>query len=238
MSLRDFIWKSDRPLARWLFKFLKRASRAGVPVIPGVHHALLAERKFRKGFFRVLLSKAYYEPLLKLTCHQVGTGLLLYENIPKIMGRLQITLGDDVTLSGEQVWIAAGPALDQKLLIGDKSYIGHSVHFVCGMQIAIGRHVLIANRVVINGYDGHPLDPFARARNEPGEGGPITIGDYAWIGNDAMILKNVSIGKGAVVASGALVTDDVPDLTVVAGVPARPIRKIPAPEGWPGSLPA
>ena len=74
-----------------------------------------------------------------------------------------------------------------------------------------------------------------RARHEPpgpsGEGA-ITVCDYAWIGNRAMVLKGVTIGRGAVVASGAVVTRDVPELTVVAGNPARPIRTIDAPEGW------
>lgn len=220
------------PAARWAFAFLKRASRASFPVIPGLHHLLLAERSFRKGFLRVLLSKLYYQPLLTMTCERVGKGLLLYEDMPKTLGDLRVTLGDDVTLSGAQVWIAAGPGGHQRLVVGNNSYIGHAVQVVCGSQITIGRHVLIANRVVLNGYDGHPLDPLARARNEPGSAGPITVHDYAWIGNDAMVLKNVTIGRGAVVAAGALVTEDVPELTVVGGVPARAIRKIDPPQGW------
>jgi acetyltransferase-like isoleucine patch superfamily enzyme len=109
------------------------------------------------------------------------------------------------------------------------------VQIVVGSEVSIGAHVLVANRVVMNGYDGHPLDPLARSRNEPPgpEGaGPIRLEDYCWIGNDVMILKNVTIGRGAVVAAGSIVTRDVPALTVVAGIPARHIRDIPAPEGW------
>jgi acetyltransferase-like isoleucine patch superfamily enzyme len=232
VSIRDFIWKRDTPAKKRIFSFLKSASRRGVPVVPVLHHGLLAERRFRKGFFRVLLGKFYYEPLFKLVCTKVGSGLLLYENMPKVLGDIQIELGDDVTLSGDQVWMAGGPASTRQLSIGQRSYIGHAVQIICGSQINIGSHVLIANRVILNGYDGHPLDPFARARNEPGDSGPISVGDYAWIGNDAMILKNVRIGRGAVVASGAIVTEDVADLTVVAGVPARPIKKIDPPAGW------
>ena len=70
-----------------------------------------------------------------------------------------------------------------------------------GQEISIGNHVLIANHVLLNGYDGHPLDPFARAAGErpSSDGyGPIRIGDYAWVGSKATILKNVSIGRGAV----------------------------------------
>jgi acetyltransferase-like isoleucine patch superfamily enzyme len=62
--------------------------------------------------------------------------------------------------------------------------------------------------------------------------GPIRIDDYAWVGSKAIILKNVTIGRGPVVASGEGVTNDVPELTVVAGNPARPIKTLPAPRGW------
>jgi acetyltransferase-like isoleucine patch superfamily enzyme len=52
---------------------------------------------------------------------------------------------------------------------------------------------------------------------------PVTIGNYAWIGSRAMILPGVTVGEGAVVAAGAVVTRDVEPFTIVAGVPARPI---------------
>jgi len=52
---------------------------------------------------------------------------------------------------------------------------------------------------------------------------PITIGDRAWIGSRAVVLKGVTIGEGAVVAAGAVVHEDVPAWTVVGGVPAKVI---------------
>ena len=117
----------------------------------------------------------------------------------------------------------------RELSIGDHSYLGYGTQLVVGSTIRIGSHVLIANRVLMNGFDGHVIDPIARARNEqPGPDcyGPIVVGSYAWIGSNAIILKNVTIGRGAVVASGAVVTGDVPELAIVAGNPARVIRTI------------
>lgn len=55
--------------------------------------------------------------------------------------------------------------------------------------------------------------------------GSISVGDRAWISSNAIILGNVKIGEGAVVCANAVVTKDVPDFTIVAGVPARQIGK-------------
>ena len=53
---------------------------------------------------------------------------------------------------------------------------------------------------------------------------PITIGDDCWIGYRAVICAGVNIGRGSIIAAGAVVTRDVPDFTIVAGVPARVIK--------------
>jgi acetyltransferase-like isoleucine patch superfamily enzyme len=211
-----------------------------MPAVPVVHHALLAERRFRKGPFRLLWSKLYHEPLLRLQCQAVGPGLLLLEDMPKIIGNLRITLGARVQLNGEQVWLAAGDGGAKTLEIGDDSGVGHRTEFIVGSSIKIGRHVMIANRVSLLGFDGHPLDPYARARHEPpgADGiGPITVKDYAWIGSDSTIVKGVTIGRGAVVAARSVVKANVPDLTVVSGNPARPVWKVEPPLGWEAEQP-
>jgi len=225
----------ESPLGRRIWTILKFIARMDVPVVPGFHHALLAERKFRRGPLNALFGKFYREPLFRLMCRRVGRNLYLYEEMPKVLGNLEVSIGDGCSFSGAQTWIAGGPGILRKLTIGNHTYTGHAVQIVSGGEVSIGDHVLVANRVVMNGYDGHPLDPIARARGEPptSDGmGPIILEDYCWIGNDVTILKNVRIGKGAVVASGSLVTRDVPDLTVMAGVPAKPIRKLTTPEQW------
>lgn len=235
MGIIEWAHRRDSWLQKRVFAFLKAGSTINVPIVPGLHALLLGERRFRKGPLRLLASKLYYEPLLRLQCESVGKGLLLYEDMPKILGNLRIRLGERVSLSGAQVWIGAGSGVLTRLEIGDDSYIGHRTELIVGESVRIGRHVRIANRVTLNGYDGHPIDPFARARNDPlgaESTGPIAVLDYAWIGNDATILKRVTIGRGAVVASCSVVTKDVPDLALVAGNPARIIRQLPVPDGW------
>lgn len=100
-------------------------------------------------------------------------------------------------------------------------------------QLHIGDYVCIGAEAVIlmGGNHTHRMDwfslyPFVETIEQAYVGkGDTTIGDGAWIGMRAMIMPGVTIGEGAVVASGAIVTKDVAPYTVVAGNPAVPIRQ-------------
>ena len=87
-----------------------------------------------------------------------------------------------------------------------------------GGELVIGDNVDIAQDAVIwtLGHDVH--DDY-----HCDKGGPVTIADYAWIGHRAIIMPGVAIGRGAVVAAGAVVTHDVPPMAIVGGVPAKVI---------------
>lgn len=87
----------------------------------------------------------------------------------------------------------------------------------CFCSITIGDDVLISENVTIRDSDNHNLQGSKVTA-------PIVIQDRVWIGMNAIILKGVTIGEGAVVAAGAVVTHDVPAHTLVAGVPAKVIR--------------
>jgi len=234
LGIIEWAHRRETPAQRRTWALLKSGARVNVPVVPGVHHLLLAERRFRTPL-RLLWHKIYSEPLLRLQCEQVGPGLVLFEGMPKIMGNLRVRLGARVKLNGDQVWIASGSGEPKPLEIGDDSGVGYGTQLIVGESIRIGKHVMIANRVSLIGFDGHPLDPYARARNEPPgpEGiGPILVKDYAWIGTGAIIMKGVTIGRGAVVAMGSVVKMSVPDLTVVSGNPAKAVWQVAPPEGW------
>jgi acetyltransferase-like isoleucine patch superfamily enzyme len=115
------------------------------------------------------------------------------------------------------------------LTVGSNAYFNEGVHIVCNIGVSIGNRCLIASDVVFIDDDGHPIDCERRHDHWPDGpesrlGAPIVIEDNAWIGTRAIILKGVTIGRGSVVAAGAVVTRSVPELTVVAGVPARVIR--------------
>lgn len=85
-----------------------------------------------------------------------------------------------------------------------------------GGKIIIGNNVDIAREVNIWTLEHDPHDDFHKAI-----GGDVIIEDYVWIASRATILPNVKIGKGAIIASGAVVTKDVPPMAIVGGVPAK-----------------
>jgi len=94
-------------------------------------------------------------------------------------------------------------------------------------SVSIGARCQIANHVLIMDSDFHGLSE----RDKPEPPAPIVIEDDVWIAVRATVLKGVHIGRGAVVAAGAVVTRDVPPYTLVAGVPAHPVRRITPPAG-------
>ena len=106
--------------------------------------------------------------------------------------------------------------------IGRDVFINSGCHFQDQGGIEIGDGALIGHNVVLATID-HDLDP---AMNRKNHYAPIKIGAHVWIGSNATILSGVSIGEWSVVAAGAVVTKDVPPMTVVGGVPAKVIKKV------------
>lgn len=111
----------------------------------------------------------------------------------------------------------------ERLILGDQVDIGEFTHIRANGGLRIGSRVLIAANVTIT-TRAHPVE---LPRWGVTTDAPIEIGDDVWIGAGAVILPGVTIGSGSVVAAGAVVTASVDPFTVVAGVPARPIKTIP-----------
>ena len=111
-----------------------------------------------------------------------------------------------------------------QLTLGDDCYINSNCCFDLSAPVTIGRNVHIAFQTTfVTG--GHHIGP-SELRAGQHDPAPITVGDGAWIGARAIIMPGVTIGAGAVVAAGAIVTRDVDPDTLVAGAPAREIRKL------------
>ena len=113
----------------------------------------------------------------------------------------------------------------KKVRIGSYTTINRSCRFLpsYGIQagtITIGSHVAVATGVSFLAA-GHDYTK----RLLPDTAGPITVGDYAWIGANATVLQGVSIGEGAVIGAGAVVTRDVPPWSIAVGIPAKVVKE-------------
>ena len=119
---------------------------------------------------------------------------------------------------GSTIHVGARFYQPKNVTIGKGTIVGDHATLDGRAKLTIGDHVDIASEVMIfNGEHDIHSETF-----EPVTA-PVTIGDYVFIGPRAIILPGVTIGWGAVVAAGAVVTKDVPDSTIVAGVPAESI---------------
>lgn len=115
-----------------------------------------------------------------------------------------------------------------EIIIGDGAAISCAT-IAAYQKVSVGKNVFIGAGAQIMDTDFHPIKAELRKNRNQIEfaaSAPVVICDDVWIGAEAMVLKGVTIGKGAVVAARAVVTKDVPGNTLVAGIPAKIIREI------------
>ncbi|GAX36705.1 acyltransferase [Nodularia sp. NIES-3585] len=126
-----------------------------------------------------------------------------------------------------------------ELFIDDYTFIGNSRIF-CANKVFIGKGCWIADHVFIMDSNLHPISPKQRFEDAVNfskgifpdvytkiPNTPVILENSVWIGVSSIILKGVTIGEGAIVGAGSVVTKDVPAWTIVAGNPAKVIREIP-----------
>lgn len=123
---------------------------------------------------------------------------------------------------GKNSFIFMGSTFDTRnsFTLGDNSVINQNCRLDNRGGLFIGSNVSISSDVQILTADHNPESPQFEGRTKP-----VHISDYVFVGTRAMIMPGVTLGKGCVVAAGAVVTKDVAEDVIVAGVPARPIGK-------------
>jgi len=154
--------------------------------------------------------------------------------------RENVLIGKHCTIGASFIALFGGV-----ITVGDNTYIGPGTSIQAKNHIVIGSNVIIANNVVLLDNNNHPTSPEMRLQMSAcedymhdelwswkyAESSPVVIEENVWIGRDARILKGVTVGKGSIVALGAVVTHDVPPYCIVAGNPARIVKELPKPEG-------
>jgi len=149
-----------------------------------------------------------------------------------------ITIGRLTHVRGELLTFAHGG----QIRIGESCYIGEGTRIWSARSIRMGDHVLIAHDVTILDSLTHPIAANARREHfrqitsqghplqvDLGER-PVEIGDDVWIGCMSVVLRGVTLGEGAIIGAGSVVTEDVPAWTIAAGNPARIVRELAADE--------
>lgn len=108
--------------------------------------------------------------------------------------------------------------------VGEDFLANYNVTILDIAPVHIGDYCMIGPNTLITTV-GHPLSPAGR-RGKKAQGPPVTIGHDVWIGGNCTILPGVTIGNNVIIAAGAVVNKDVPDNSVVAGVPAKVVKTL------------
>lgn len=169
-----------------------------------------------------------YSLIMRYQFASWGTGSRI-EPSAKLIGPYLVIVGSNVKIC-EHAWLnAKDDRGDEKptLTIGDGTYIGRFVHINAWRQVVIGNDVLIADRVYISDAD-HKYENITVPIRQQGDffKGPVKLKEGCWLGIGAVILPGVTIGRNSVVAANSVVTRDVPDYTIVAGIPAKEIKNL------------
>lgn len=168
----------------------------------------------------------------KLSGLSVGTGTDVYAWRIRSVPGCYLSIGEQSLVRSQIALECAGASL----LIGDRTFVGRGLISVAE-RVEIGSDVMISWGVTIADHNSHSLRFSERMQDVANwmqgrkdwasvKKKGVTIHDKAWIGFNVIVLKGVTIGEGAIIGAGSLVTRDVPAWTVVAGNPARVIREI------------
>lgn len=189
----------------------------------GLHAAAVLQKIWRHLELRLQLLPFLRSAHLKLRGASIGKGTL----IPRLQFTWphQICLGSDCVLQPDiffnysHYW-APGPSM----IIGDRVFIGRGCEFNIREKITVGDDCMIASNCTFVDTN-HGRDPDHAMNKQPLTSAAITLGRNVWIGAQCVILKGVTIGDGAVVGAGSVVTRSIPAGETWGGVPARKIIK-------------
>jgi acetyltransferase-like isoleucine patch superfamily enzyme len=138
-----------------------------------------------------------------------------------------IVLGANCRLRGGPVRTRLITRGGGRIELGERVGINFGAEICSEHLVRIGNDVAIGPLTTIYDTNFHPL-----GEGDEVKAGPVEIGSNVWIGRQALILPAITIGDHSVVASGAIVTRDVPPRVLVAGNPAQVVREVSASDGW------
>ncbi len=180
----------------------------------------------RDNGLEVRLWTALYRPFLGA----LGRGSML-SHAARLRAPRHLFIGSNVSIAhGARIDIIRGalPSSYQgEIHIGDGTIIEPRVHMAAATRMMIGKHVLFAANVYVTDHDHGFLNPDLPVMHQPLIVKATSIEDWAWLGENAVVLKGVTVGHGAVIGANSVVTRDVPPFAIAAGIPARIIKMRP-----------
>lgn len=191
----------------WLWE---RAQRAGT-ITPGSRRAARFAR-FGKG------SSITFPPAVLLAPERISLGE-------------DTMIGPDATLSAGMLTPLDG-ATNVVITVGDRCTMGRGLTIIAHDRVEIGDDTFTGHSVYITDQNHGYEDVTTPIGRQMWRNAPVSIGRGCWLGHASTILPGTTLGRHVVVAAGAVVTGDVPDYSVVAGVPARVIRRYFPERGW------
>ena len=139
-----------------------------------------------------------------------------------------IQIGTRCTIERQiTIWFPKPDEAGGQLTIGDDVFVGQNTQLAVFAPIEIGKFTMIgANSYIVSNH--HNFESRSIAIQQQGfVGGPIKIGEDVWLGTHVVVLPNVQIGRGAIVAAGSVVNKDIPEYEVWGGVPAKFLKQRP-----------
>ncbi|MDI5961874.1 acyltransferase [Streptomyces sp. SL13] len=168
---------------------------------------------------------------------RIGEGTRLGYPQGTIFGEPWIEIGSCCIIA-EQVTLAVGmlPGLDMGpvplMRLGDGVVLGRGSHVMASRPVTIGDNVYCGPNVYITSDNHSYDDPDEPIGRQWPRCAPVEIGAGSWLGVGAIVLPGTRLGRNVAVAAGAVVRGDVPDHTLVAGAPARVVRRWTPQDGW------
>jgi len=159
-----------------------------------------------------------------------------------VYGERWIRIGDH-TLIGTHVTLAVGmpgeqfASSDAIIDIGDRCSLGRGTAIVARQQVVIEDDVMIAPHVYITDHSHSYADVRFPIWQQWPTAAPVRIGAGTWLATNVIVLPGTTIGRNVTVAGGSVVRGDVPDFSVVAGAPAKVVRRYVEGKGWDPPLP-
>jgi acetyltransferase-like isoleucine patch superfamily enzyme len=228
--IKHYLKHHSNPQIRRIGKILRNTHFFSMPAPALIFQPLILLHRSIVNIFRTTLIWCYWTPLAKqVFVKQPKRFNYNYFGLPFISGNVVINIGENCTLLKIDFAGRTSTKLTPEINIGNNVILSYNVIILSGTKITIEDNVMLSGDVRLNGYSGHPLNAKNRLKGEADTQNqikPILIKKNAWLGNRVTVMNGVTIGENTVVATGSVVTKNLPDNVLAAGVPAQVIKNL------------